>query len=344
MVIYVFNTVEAADQLPPDAPPHSTVATSIEAAVQAAASSDEIRLVHGPFVCKPLIFEGKSITLKGIGRRTEGPGRRVIVIFTTHDKGSSCITVSDGHVSLEECVLVDSSDGEHTTMSSVQARIKMLDRAMGRHPWQRDHDSDRQNFVYSALQSCGALFNELQRICQWEKSSSFVMENECSAASHRLLRAGMLQCGDMNSVRADHLLAAAAASAADARNIPPLLHVISGHLQLCQCEFLHRSPHQISLQGDGGSCVVSASQSLFAAVASGTFKLTLSRVRMCTSSTGASAIKAANESHVIAEDCVICSGITLVAAGDNSTLALHGCSIYDAQVRSWPAIHRHFIS
>ena len=40
--------------------------------------------------------------------------------------------MSNGSVSFDECVLVDSDDGESMTMSSVQSRIKLLDQAMGR--------------------------------------------------------------------------------------------------------------------------------------------------------------------------------------------------------------------
>jgi hypothetical protein len=68
MVIYVFSTTEApSPQLPQDAPPDSQVAASIEAAVQMAAVDDEVRLVNGPFVCKPLLFDGKCLVFKGIG-------------------------------------------------------------------------------------------------------------------------------------------------------------------------------------------------------------------------------------------------------------------------------------
>jgi hypothetical protein len=99
-----------------------------------AADDEEIRLVHGPFICRPLLFDGKRIVLKGLGRRAQGPGRRVILIFSAQGSSSACVTVSGGSVSFEECVLTDGHDGESMTMSSVQARIKLLDRAMGRHP------------------------------------------------------------------------------------------------------------------------------------------------------------------------------------------------------------------
>ncbi len=135
MVIYVFNTTEAAsDQLPPDAPPDAQIAASVEAAVQMAADDEEIRLVHGPFICRPLLFDGKRVVFKGLGRRAQGAGRRVILIFSAQGSSSACVTVSGGSVSFEECVLTDGHDGESMTMSSVQARIKMLDSAMGRHP------------------------------------------------------------------------------------------------------------------------------------------------------------------------------------------------------------------
>ena len=84
MVIYVFSATEVpSPQLPADAPPDSQVAASVEAAVHMAAADDEVRLMHGPFVCKPLLFDGKCLVFKGIGRRSAGPGRRVIVIFMT---------------------------------------------------------------------------------------------------------------------------------------------------------------------------------------------------------------------------------------------------------------------
>lgn len=70
MVIYVFNTSEN-NVLPHDAPPEAKVAATIEAAVEMAADDDEVRLVHVPFVCKPLLFDGKHVAFKGIGRRTE---------------------------------------------------------------------------------------------------------------------------------------------------------------------------------------------------------------------------------------------------------------------------------
>jgi len=329
MVIYVFSATEVpSPQLPADAPPDSQVAASVEAAVQMAAAEDEVRLMHGPFVCKPLLFDGKCLVFKGIGRRSAGPGRRVIVIFTGAGS-SACVTVSSGSVRFDDCVLVDSDDGESMTMSSVQARIKVLDQAMGRHPWQRDHDADRQHFEHAALQGCGALFNELQRICQWEKATSFVMENECMSAAHRLLQAAALQCGDSSSTRGDSLMTASAA--AKARGMPPLLNVIQGHLQLSQCELLHRSPLQVSLQGSGGSCNLSDMQSISILVACGTFKLTLSHVRVCDPSSGGSSIKASNQSEITAEDCVLCSGVTCVTASDNSTVTLLRCAVYDAQ-------------
>lgn len=337
MVIYVFNTSEH-NVLPHDAPPEAKVAATIEAAVQMAADDDEVRLLHGPFVCKPLLFDGKHVAFKGIGRRTEGPGRRVIIIFSS--SSSACVTVSDGSVSFDECVLTDGHDGESMTMSSVQARIKLLDRAMGRHPWHRDHDADRNNFMHAALQGCGALFDELQRICNWEKSSSFVMENECVSAAQRLLQAGMLQCSDSCRVRGDIVMTRSAE--VKAREIPPLLRVIQGHLQLSQCELLHRSPLQVSLHGSGGSCNLRNMQSLGTVVACGTFKLTLSHVRLCDDSSvpAGSIVSVSNQSEVVAEDCVICSGATCVTASDNSTLTLLRCAIYDAQVRkSATAMH-----
>ena len=331
MVIYVFNTTEATPgQLPPDAPPDARVAACIEDAVQLAASDDEIRLVHGPFICRPLLFDGKRVALKGIGRRTEGPGRRVIVIFSAAGGSTPCVTVSDGSVTFEECVLMDGHDGESVTMSSVQARIKLLDRAMGRHPWQRDHDADGHSFTHAAVQGCGALFNELQRICQWEKSTAFVMETECAAAAQRLLQAGMLQCDESSSMRGETLMTASAA--AKARDVPPLLHVIQGHLQLSQCEILQRSPLQASLRGSGGSCALSGMQSVSAVVASGTFKLKLSHVRLCDPGSGGSCITALDQSEVTAEDCVLSSGVTCACASDNSTLTLLRCAVYDAQV------------
>jgi hypothetical protein len=334
MVVYVFSATEAAaDALPPDAPPDSRVAASIEAAVQMAASTDEIRLIHGPFICPALLFDGKHLVFKGVGRRTAGPGRRVIIIFSSSGSSSACVTVSGGSVSFDECVLTDGHDAESMTMSSVQARIALLDRAMGRYPWQRDHDADRQNFAHTALQGCGTLFNELQRICQWEKSNAFVMENECAAAAQRLLQAGMLQCGDVSSVRGDTLMSASAA--AKARDMPPLLHVITGQLELRQCELLHRSPVQVSLAGSGGSCHVTDMQSLGCVFASGDFQLKLSHVRVCDTGSGGSSINVLNQSAVTAEDCVLCSGIMCATASDNSTLTLLRCSIYDVQVTAY---------
>jgi hypothetical protein len=203
--------------------------------------------------------------------------------------------------------------------------------------WGREHDADRQNFAHAALQGCGALFNELQRICQWEKSSAFVMENECVAAAQRLLQAGMLHCSDTSGVRGDSLMSASAA--AKARDVPPLLHVLCGHLSLCQCELLHRSPLQVSLQGSGGSCSLSHIQSLGVISARGTFELKLSHVRVCDTGSGGSSINLFNQSVVNAEDCVLCSGVTCATASDNSTLTLVRCSIYDAQVT--PALRPH---
>jgi hypothetical protein len=332
MVIYVLNAAEAG-QLPPDAPLDARVAASIEDAVHLAAIDDEIRLLHGPFICRPLLFDGKRIKLKGVGRRAEGPGRRVIVIFSTACNNAPCVTVSDGSVSFEECVLMDGHDGESVTMSSVQARIKLLDRAMGRHLWQRYHDADRHSF-HAAVQGCGALFNELQRICQWEKSNTFVMETECAAAVQRLLQAGMLQCGESSSMRGDTLMTASAV--AKSRDMPPLLQVIKGHLQLSRCEVLHRSPLQLSLHGSGGSCTLSGMQSVSAVVACGTFKLELSHVRVCDPSSGGSCINAHDQSEVTAEDCVLSSGVTCASASDNCTLTLLRCAVYDAQVSRKP--------
>jgi hypothetical protein len=330
MVIYVFNSTEAApEELPPGAPADAKVAASMDAAVQMAADEDEVRLVHGPFTCKPLLFGGKRLAFKGIGRRTQGPGRRVIIIFS--GSSSACITVSNGSVSFDECVLTDGHDGDTMTMSSVQARIKQLDRAMGRHPWQGGHDADRHDFL-AVMQGCGSLLNELQRICQWEKSSGFVMENECAAAAQRVLQAGMLRCSESSSARGDSLMTASAA--AKAADMPPLLHVIEGHLHLSQCELLHRSPLQVSLHGSGGSCSLSGLQSVGIVVACGTFKLALSHVRVCNSSSGGSSISASNQSVIVAEDCVLCSGATCVTASDNSTVTLLRCALYDVQVHA----------
>ena len=219
---------------------------------------------------------------------------------------------------------------------SIHVLIYLLMRVL---QWGREHDADRQNFAHAALQGCGALFNELQRICQWEKSSAFVMENECAAAAQRLLQAGMLQCSDSSGVRGDSLVLASAA--AKARDVPPLLHVLSGRLQLSQCELLHRSPLQVSLQGSGGSCSLSHMQSLGAISARGAFELKLTHVRVCDTGSGGSSINLFNQSVVNAEDCVLCSGVTCATASDNSTLTLLRCSIYDAQVSPAPSMCTH---
>ena len=141
----------------------------------------------------------------------------------------------------------------------------------------------------------------------------------------------MLQCSDSSSVRGDGLVTASAA--AKAHDMPPLLLVIQGHLQLSQCELLHRSPLQVSLQGSGGSCSLSGLQSLGAVVALGSFRLTLSRVRVCDPR---SSISVSNHSVVSAEDCVLCSGVTCATASDNSTLTLVRCALYDTQVHPPP--------
>jgi hypothetical protein len=339
MVIYVFNSVEAAaEELPPGAPADAKVAASIDAAVQMAADEDEVRLVHGPFICRPLLFDGKRLTFKGIGRRTQGPGRRVIIIISGSSR--ACVTVSNGSVSFEECVLTDGHDGDTMTMSSVQARIKLLDRAMGRRPWQRDHDADSHDFL-ATMQGCGALLNELQRICQWEKSSGFVMENECAAAAQRALQAGMLRCGESSSARGDNLMAASAA--AKASDTPPLLLVIEGHLQLSQCELLHRSPLQVSLHGSGGSCSFSQVHSVGIVIACGSFSLALSHVRVCDSSSSGSSISASDQSVVAAEDCVLCSGVSCLTASGNSTVTLLRCALYDVQVPPTTVAYRDIV-
>jgi hypothetical protein len=116
--------------------------------------------------------------------------------------------------------------------------------------------------------------------------------------------------------------------------MPPLLHVIEGHLHLSQCELLHRSPLQVSLHGSGGSCSLSGLQSVGIVVACGTFKLALSHVRVCNSSSGGSSISASNQSVIVAEDCVLCSGATCATASDNSTVTLLRCALYDVQVHA----------
>jgi hypothetical protein len=58
---------------------------------------------------------------------------------------------------------------------------------------------------------------------------------------------------------------------------------------------------------------------------------------VCDPNSGGSSIKAANQSEITAEDCVVCSGVTCVAASDNSTVTLLRCAVYDAQVKRKPS-------